>query len=118
MYVYLHASGYVITCRIIFDEIDKTWRQVLRPLLEHNKTIVVNGLQEFEDEHTFFPFDKYNLPHSRHFIDPIYQVCVCVCVCVCIYICVCVCVFVFVCAHVYAYVFARESARGRAWMRV
>jgi len=49
-----------------------TWK-VLRPLLEHNKTIVVNGLQEFEDEHTFFPFDKYNLPHSRHFIDPIYQ---------------------------------------------
>lgn len=42
---------------------------MLRDLIEYNKTIVVNGILEFEEEHSFFPFDNYNLPESRHLIE-------------------------------------------------
>ncbi|EKX47206.1 hypothetical protein GUITHDRAFT_107116 [Guillardia theta CCMP2712] len=43
--------------------------EMLRNLLAYNQSIVVNGVLEFEQEHSFFPFDNYNLPLSRTFID-------------------------------------------------
>ena len=52
--------------------------QALRDLLEYNRTIVIPGLVEFLEEHSFFPFDNYNLPLSRHLIqgppNSLYQV--------------------------------------------
>lgn len=48
--------------------------QALRDLLEYNKTIVVHGVGDFEEEHSFFPFDKYNLKESCHLVEGLYQV--------------------------------------------
>jgi hypothetical protein len=42
---------------------------VLRDLLEYNKTLIVNGIVEFEEEHSYFPFDTYNLVESRQLIE-------------------------------------------------
>mmetsp|Transcript_23332 Transcript_23332/g.55586 ORF Transcript_23332/g.55586 Transcript_23332/m.55586 type:complete len:629 (-) Transcript_23332:123-2009(-) len=47
--------------------------KTLSALLHHNSSFVLPRASEWDEEHSFFPFDPFQLPLSRPFIDPILQ---------------------------------------------